>query len=53
MACEKQGWLSSRKKTFLLCNAILVFFSHLVYLDWDTTVKISSQEEGWGHLASD
>ena len=25
-ACEKQGWLSSRKKTFLLCNAILVFF---------------------------
>lgn len=26
MACEKQDWLSSRKKTFLLCNAIRVFF---------------------------
>lgn len=29
------------------------FLGSLVYLDWDTTVKISSQEEGWGHLASD
>ena len=60
ISCEMSMWLlKSRaglvleKRHFYFVMLFVFFFSHLVYLDWDTTVKISSQEEGWGHLASD
>ena len=50
---KSRAGLVLEKRHFYFVMLFLFFFSHLVYLDWDTTVKISSQEEGWGHLASD